>query len=109
MRINPVVQPKDVEPAVDWVSGLISAALDKRVAAFEAQERKALRSSSARPFLRSSNRRPRRSSQALDNDRSTVLAVSGRRKYDEFACYRTGIAINVKAKGRDQGYSRPIQ
>ena len=39
MRINTVVQPKDVEPAVDWVSGLIGTALDKRVAAFKAQER----------------------------------------------------------------------
>jgi len=42
MRINTDAQPKDFEPAVDWISGLIGAALDKRVAAFEAQERKNL-------------------------------------------------------------------
>jgi hypothetical protein len=39
MRIDTVAQPKDLEPAADWVSGLIGAALDKRVAAFKAQER----------------------------------------------------------------------
>jgi hypothetical protein len=39
MRINVVVEPKDVKPAVDWIGGLIGAPLDKRVAAFKAQER----------------------------------------------------------------------
>jgi hypothetical protein len=37
MRINVVVEPKDVKPAVDWIGGLIGAPLDKRVAAFKAQ------------------------------------------------------------------------
>ncbi|HKB89913.1 MAG TPA: hypothetical protein VKC60_05285 [Opitutaceae bacterium] len=31
--------PKDIDSAVDWISGLIGAAIDKRVAAFEQQER----------------------------------------------------------------------
>jgi hypothetical protein len=39
MRISTEARPKDYEPAVDWISGLIGAALDKRVARFEAQER----------------------------------------------------------------------
>ena len=40
MRINTEARPKDFEPAVDWISGLIGAALDKRVARFLALERK---------------------------------------------------------------------
>jgi len=40
MRINTDARPKDFEPAVDWISGLIGTALDKRIAGFEAQERK---------------------------------------------------------------------
>ena len=39
MRINTEALPKHIEPALDWVSGLIGAALDKRVAAFERQQR----------------------------------------------------------------------
>jgi len=40
MRINTEARPKDFEPAVDWISGLIGAALDKRVTEFMARERK---------------------------------------------------------------------
>jgi hypothetical protein len=32
----------DIEPAVNWVSGFIGAAVDRRVSAFEQQERKNL-------------------------------------------------------------------
>jgi hypothetical protein len=31
--------PKDVDSAVDWISGLIGVAIDKRVTAFEQQAR----------------------------------------------------------------------
>lgn len=40
MRISTDARPKDFEPALNWISGLIGAALDKRVAGFKAQERK---------------------------------------------------------------------
>ena len=40
MRINTEARPKDFETAVDWISGQIGAALDKRVSGFMAQERK---------------------------------------------------------------------
>jgi hypothetical protein len=40
MRISTDARPRDFEPAVDWISGLIGAALDKRVAGFETRERK---------------------------------------------------------------------
>src|SRR6266478_8850862 len=40
MRISTDALPQHIEPAVDWIGGLIGAALDKRVAGFEAQERK---------------------------------------------------------------------
>jgi hypothetical protein len=40
MRIGTDASPKDFEPAVNWVSGIIGAALDKRVSKFEARERK---------------------------------------------------------------------
>lgn len=39
MRISTEALPKDIDSAVDWISGLIGAAIDKRVAAFEQQER----------------------------------------------------------------------
>jgi hypothetical protein len=39
MRISTEALPKDIEPAVNWIGGLIGAAIDKRVAAFEQQER----------------------------------------------------------------------
>jgi hypothetical protein len=39
MRISTEALPKHIEPAVNWISGLIGAALDKRVAGFEQQER----------------------------------------------------------------------
>ncbi|MCL4853293.1 MAG: hypothetical protein KJZ78_18195, partial [Bryobacteraceae bacterium] len=39
MRISADVFPKDIEPAVNWIGGLIGAALDKRIASFEQQER----------------------------------------------------------------------
>jgi len=39
MRISTDARATDIEPAVNWISGLIGAALDKRVAAFERQER----------------------------------------------------------------------
>jgi hypothetical protein len=39
MRINPEALPKDIESAVNWISGLIGAAIDKRVAGFEQQQR----------------------------------------------------------------------
>src|SRR5258708_17977036 len=39
MRISMEALPKDIDSAVDWISGLIGAAIDKRVAAFEQQER----------------------------------------------------------------------
>ena len=38
MRINLDVGPADIEPAANWISGLIGAAVDKRIAAFERQE-----------------------------------------------------------------------
>jgi len=39
MRISTEALPKHIEPALDWIGGLIGAALDKRVTAFEHQER----------------------------------------------------------------------
>jgi hypothetical protein len=39
MRISTEALPQHIEPAVNWISGLIGAALDKRVAGFEQQER----------------------------------------------------------------------
>jgi hypothetical protein len=39
MRVSTEALPKDVISAVDWISGQIGAAIDKRVAAFEQQER----------------------------------------------------------------------
>jgi hypothetical protein len=39
MRINTEALPNDIDSAVDWISGLIGAAVDKRVAGFEQQER----------------------------------------------------------------------
>jgi hypothetical protein len=39
MRISTEALPKDIDSAVDWISGQIGAAIDKRVAAFEQQER----------------------------------------------------------------------
>jgi len=39
MRISTEARTTDIEPAMDWISGLIGAALDGRVAAFERQER----------------------------------------------------------------------
>jgi hypothetical protein len=40
MRINIHARPEEFEHAVNWISGLIGAALDNRVAAFKSQERK---------------------------------------------------------------------
>jgi hypothetical protein len=40
VRIKKDAFPKDFEPAVNWVSGLIGAAVDKRVTGYEARERK---------------------------------------------------------------------
>jgi hypothetical protein len=39
MRISTEALPQHIEPAVNWIGGLIGAALDKRVAGFEGQER----------------------------------------------------------------------
>jgi hypothetical protein len=39
MRISMDARPRDFEPALNWISCLVGAALDKRVAGFEAQER----------------------------------------------------------------------
>jgi hypothetical protein len=39
MRANTDAFVTDIEPAVNWIGGLIGAALDKRVAGFEKQER----------------------------------------------------------------------
>src|SRR5258705_12403985 len=39
MRISTEALPKDIDLAVDWIGGQIGAAVDKRVAAFEQQER----------------------------------------------------------------------
>jgi hypothetical protein len=39
MRINTEAFPNDIDAAVDWVGGLIGAAIDKRIAGFEQQER----------------------------------------------------------------------
>lgn len=39
MRVSTDAFPRDVEPAVTWIGGLIGAALDKRIAGFERQER----------------------------------------------------------------------
>jgi hypothetical protein len=39
MRINTDALVTDTEPAVNWIGGLIGAALDKRIAAIESQER----------------------------------------------------------------------
>jgi hypothetical protein len=38
MRISTEALPKDIDSAVNWISGLIGAAIDKRVAGFERQE-----------------------------------------------------------------------
>jgi hypothetical protein len=40
MRISTDVRERDIEPAVNWISGLIGAAVDKRVLAFEQSEHK---------------------------------------------------------------------
>jgi hypothetical protein len=40
MRISTEAGPKDYQPAFDWINGLIGEALDRRIAGFEAQERK---------------------------------------------------------------------
>lgn len=40
MRISIEAQQTDIEPAVNWISGFIGAAADRRVAAIEQQERK---------------------------------------------------------------------
>ena len=39
MRISTDARTADIQPAINWISGLIGGALDKRVAAFEQQER----------------------------------------------------------------------
>jgi hypothetical protein len=39
MRISTDALDSDIEPAMDWIGGLIGAAVDKRIAAFEKQER----------------------------------------------------------------------
>ena len=39
MRIGTEALPKHFDPAINWISGLIGAALDKRVTGFEQQER----------------------------------------------------------------------
>jgi hypothetical protein len=39
MRISTEALPKHLEPALTWIGGLIGAALDKRVAGFERQEK----------------------------------------------------------------------
>ena len=38
MRINTDVRVRDIGPAVNWIGGLVGAALDRRVVAFEQQE-----------------------------------------------------------------------
>jgi hypothetical protein len=40
MRISVDARERDFEPALNWIGSLVGAALDKRVAGFEAQERK---------------------------------------------------------------------
>ena len=40
MRIGTDTRESDIEPAVNWISGLIGAAVDKRVLAFEQNERR---------------------------------------------------------------------
>jgi hypothetical protein len=40
MRISTDTRESDIEPAVNWISGLIGAAVDKRVLAFEQSEHK---------------------------------------------------------------------
>jgi hypothetical protein len=39
LRINTEALPHDIDTAVDWISGKIGAAVDKRIAGFEQQER----------------------------------------------------------------------
>src|SRR5258707_10413171 len=39
MRIGTEALPKDIDSAINWISGLIGAAVDKRVTGFEQQER----------------------------------------------------------------------
>ena len=39
MRISTEALPNDIESAVDWISGLIGAAIEKRVSGFDQQER----------------------------------------------------------------------
>lgn len=39
MRISTDALVSDIEPAMDWIGSLIGAAVDKRIAAFEKQER----------------------------------------------------------------------
>ena len=38
MRISTEARTTDIVPAMDWISGLIGAAMDRHVAAFERQE-----------------------------------------------------------------------
>src|ERR1700716_1444069 len=40
MRISIEASEADIEPAVNWISGFIGAVVDKRVSAFEQQERR---------------------------------------------------------------------
>jgi hypothetical protein len=39
MRVSTDALVSDIEPAMDWIGGLIGAAVDKRIGAFEKQER----------------------------------------------------------------------
>ena len=39
MRISTDARTTDIQPAINWIGGLMGGALDKRVAAFEQQER----------------------------------------------------------------------
>jgi hypothetical protein len=39
MRISTDALDSEIEPAMDWIGSLIGAAVDKRIAAFEKQER----------------------------------------------------------------------
>jgi hypothetical protein len=39
MRVRTDATTTDIEPAINWISGLIGVGLDKRIAAIEQQER----------------------------------------------------------------------
>jgi hypothetical protein len=77
MRISTEALPQHFEPAVNWIGGLIGAALDKRVAGFESQERanpllaSHFRENFALEFALAKARKYRKSNRAPGNHQKT--------------------------------------